>query len=143
MKMTLTPAHTPDEYLQHLSGWQQAYTRALWQAAVEAAPVLEARLKWGHLVLYHYGPVALIRAEPQRVLFGFWRGQHLRHIEPRLKPGGKYEMATIELRQGTALDRETVQTLAREGTRLNRELGDPTASLATGVAAKSAAKSAT
>ncbi|WP_077000947.1 DUF1801 domain-containing protein [Variovorax sp. KK3] len=127
MKMILTPARTPDEYLCHLDGWQQAYVQALWQATREAAPVLESRLKWGHLVLFHYGPVALIRAEPHRVLFGFWRGKQLRHIEPRLKAGGKYDMATLELRQDTPLDRETVQALVREATRLNRELGDPTA----------------
>jgi hypothetical protein len=42
-------------------------------------------------------PFLLIRAEERRVLFGFWRGQRLRGIEPRLKPGGKYEMATLEL----------------------------------------------
>ena len=34
----------------------------------------------------------------ERVLFGFWRGQRLRLIEPRLKPGGKFEMATVEIR---------------------------------------------
>jgi hypothetical protein len=43
--------------------------------------------------------VLLIRAEDARVLFGFWRGKLLRAIEPRLKPGGKYEMATLELRE--------------------------------------------
>jgi hypothetical protein len=67
----------------------------------------------------------LIRAEPTRVLFGFWRGQRLRHIEPRLKPGGKYEMATLELKQGTPLLEQTVAILAAEAARLNRVEVDP------------------
>ena len=68
-----------------------------------------------------------MRAEPQRVLFGFWRGQRLRHIEPRLRPGGKYEMATLELREDTPLERATVVALVQEAVQLNRSVGDPTA----------------
>ena len=34
------------------------------------------------------------------MLLDFWRGQRLRATEPRLKPGGKYEMATLEIREG-------------------------------------------
>lgn len=45
------------------------------------------------------GAVAVSR-ETERVLLGFWRGQRLREVEPRLRPGGKYEMATLELRSG-------------------------------------------
>ena len=96
MKMILTSAATPDEYVACLGGWQRAYAQALREVVANAAPELEERLKWGHLVYVRDGPVLLIRAEPQRVLFGFWRGQRLRHIEPRLKPGGKYQMATLE-----------------------------------------------
>ena len=70
------------------------------RAAVAKEKALEERIKWGHLVYFANGPVLLIRAEESRVLFGFWRGQRLREIEPRLKPGGKYEMATLELREG-------------------------------------------
>jgi len=128
MKMILTDAKSPDEYIQCLSGWQRDYASALRMAVRDAAPELEERLKWGHIVCFHSGPVLLIRSEPERVLFGFWRGQRLRHIEPRLKPGGKYEMATLELRQDTPLLQQTVSRLAMEAARLNRVAGDPTAS---------------
>lgn len=67
-----------------------------------------------------------LRAEEERVLFGFWRGQRLRAIEPGLKPGGKYEMATLELREGMDLDASTVRRLAREAVALNRTFGNPT-----------------
>lgn len=119
MKMVLTPAKSADEYIECLSGWQRDYVAALRGAVREAAPELDERLKWGHIVYFVNGPVLLIRAEPTRVLFGFWRGQRLRHIEPRLKPGGKYEMATLELRLDTPLLRGTATGLASEAAKLN------------------------
>ena len=57
--------------------------------------------------------------------------------EPRLKPGGMYEMATLELREGSGVKPATVRRLAKEATALNRKLGDPT------LAAKRASKQAT
>jgi hypothetical protein len=80
----------------------------------------------GHLVYLSNGPVLLIRAEEERVLFGFWRGQRLRTIEPRLKPGGKYEMATLELREAMSIDAATVKRLVRDAVALNESLGNPT-----------------
>ena len=59
------------------------------------------------------------------MLFGFWRGQRLTAIEPRLKPGGKYEMATLELREGMTITRPTVQRLTRKAVALDKKLGNP------------------
>lgn len=126
MKMILTPATTPDEYIDCLTGWQRRFAEALRDTVRAAAPALQERLKWGHLVYFSNGAVLIIRAEPERVLFGFMRGQRLRHIEPRLKPGGKYELATLELHPETPLLRDTVVQLAVEAEQLNRSLGDPT-----------------
>ncbi|RZU02550.1 DUF1801 domain-containing protein [Rivibacter subsaxonicus] len=137
MKMILTPATDPDQYIACLGGWQRAQAEALRLAVRDAVPELQERLKWGHLVYFLNGPVLLIRAEPARVLFGFWRGQRLRHIEPRLKPGGKYEMATLQLGPDTPLLRATVTRLASEAAMLNRVIGDPT--VAAGPAARSTA----
>jgi hypothetical protein len=119
-------AESPDAYVASLSGWQGRQVAAL-RDAVRAAAPLDERIKWGHLVFFASGPVLLIRAEAQRVLFGFWRGRRLRAIEPRLKPGGKYEMATLELHDRTPLDRGTVVALVREAAALDAALGDPTA----------------
>ena len=133
MKRMPTTVTTPDAYVEALSGWQRAYVAALRTAVQAAAPALREQLKWGHLVYLHKGPVLLLRAEPERVLFGFWRGRRLLDIEPRLKPGGKYEMATLALHPDTPLRRETVQALVQEAARLDRELGDPTAVAAVGM----------
>jgi hypothetical protein len=77
-------------------------------------------------VYFSNGPVLLIRAEAHRVLFGFWRGQRLRAIEGRLKPGGKYEMATLELHENMSVDTATVRRLTKEAVALNAALGNPT-----------------
>src|SRR6187431_1883125 len=94
----VVPAANPDAYVKALEGWQRELVEAL-RSAVRAASALEEVVKWGHLVYLANGPVLLIRAEEERVLLGFWRGKRLREIEQRLKPSGKYEMATIELHE--------------------------------------------
>ena len=123
MKKSPVPS-TPDEYIATLSGWHRACIEAL-RAAVRETVTMDEQVKWGHLVFLANGPVLLIRAEEDRVLFGFWRGQRQRGIEPRLKPGGKYEMATIALREGETIESATVRRLVKDAVTLNKRLGDP------------------
>jgi hypothetical protein len=96
------------------------------RAAIRQAAAFDEVIKWGNLVYSANVPALLIHAEDERVLLGFWRGQRLRAIEPRLKPGGKYEMANFEIRRDTAVDPQTVVRLAKEAVSLNKRLGDPT-----------------
>jgi hypothetical protein len=119
------PAADPDAYVDALAGWQRACVEML-RAAVRRAAGFDEILKWGHLVYLAHGPALLIRAEDTRVLLGFWRGKRLRGIEQRLKPGGKYEMATLEIREGMVIDPAAVTRLAAEAAALNARLGDPT-----------------
>lgn len=133
----VVPAARSDAYVAGLDGWRREIVEKL-RAAVRSAAPLDEVVKWGHLVYSANGPVLLIRAEDGRVLFGFWRGQRLRDIEPRLKPGGKYEMATLELREGMTIAQVTVRRLVREAVSLNGSLGNPTA--VAGTAARRAAR---
>jgi hypothetical protein len=119
------PAASPAQYVASLRGWQAATVRRL-RAAVRAAAKLEETIKWGNLVYFANGPVVVIRAEPRRVLFGLWRGQRLGTIEPRLKPGGKYEMATLSLDEASTILPATIRKLVRKAVSLNRTIGDPT-----------------
>jgi hypothetical protein len=119
------PAASPDAYVSALSGWQRATVEQL-RAAVLGNATLDEVIKWGHLVYLSNSPVLLIRAEETRVLLGFWRGQRLREIDPLLKPGGKYEMATREFHEGDAVNSALSRRLAKEAVRLNKALGDPT-----------------
>ncbi len=123
--MGMGPAATsPDAYVAALSGWQRALVEQLRENVRAAAP-LDERIKWTHLVYFSNGPLLLIRAEEKRVLFGFWRGKRLREIAPRLKAGGKYELATWELREGDSVDAALVTRLVQEAVRLNDEVGNP------------------
>ena len=119
------PAANPDAYVAALAGWRRACVEAL-RAAVREAASLDEVIKWGHLVYLAQGPVLLIRAEDERVLFGFWRGQRLREIEPRLRPGGKYEMATLELREGDTIAPETARRRGAAAAEHDARQGDAT-----------------
>ena len=119
------PAANPDAYVAGLQGWQRECVEQLRAAALSPKKLRET-VKWGHLVYLGNGPVLLIRAEEQRVLFGFWRGQRLRALEPGLKPGGKYEMATLELREGMKIAAPKARGLVKEAIALDETLGDPT-----------------
>ena len=118
------PAASPDAYVAALTGWRRALVLEL-RAAIRSARLDEV-IKWGNLVYLGNGPVLMIRAEGGRVLLGFWRGQRLREIEPRLRPGGKYEMATLELRSGDRIAAATVRRLTAAAVALDTEMGDPT-----------------
>lgn len=124
MKKTISAA-TPDAYVASLNNWQKGIVDSIRSAVLSSGKLNEA-IKWGHLVYLSSGPVALIRAEEKRVLFGFWRGQRLREIDARLKPGGKYEMATIVLIEGDEISSAQVKKLIKSAIALNQELGDPT-----------------
>ena len=124
MKRTV-PAENPEVYIAKLSGWRHSLVTGL-RSDVRASAKLDEVIKWGHLVYSANGPVLLNRAEDQRVLFGFWRGQRMRELEPRLKPGGKYEMATLELREGDEIESTVVRKLVRRAVALNKRIGNPT-----------------
>ena len=119
------PAENPDAYVAALNGWHKELVGKL-RALVLSAGKFEEVIKWRHLVYFSNGPVLLIRAEEERVLFGFWRGQRLREIDERLKPGGKYEMATITFTEQSKIIPAQVKALVAAAVALNKELGDPT-----------------
>ena len=118
-------AADPEAYVAALRGWRR-HIVVLLREAVSAAAPFEERIKWGHLVYFLNGPAILIRAEDERVLYGFWRGKRLLGIEPRLKGSGKYELRTLHLTKGDAIAPATARRLAKEAAALNRRLGDPT-----------------
>ena len=119
------PAANPDAYVAALTGWRRTRVQEL-RAAIRSAARLDEVIKWGNVVYLGNGPVLMIRAEAERVLLGFWRGQRLRQIEPRLRPGGKYEMATLELRENVRITQASVRRLTARAVELNATLGDPT-----------------
>lgn len=119
-------AASPQAYVDALDGWRRTLVVRLRKAVLSAGP-LDERIKWGHLVYFSGGPVLLIRAEDERVLFGFWRGKRLRELDPGLKASGKYELATRVFVEGDSIASAKAKALAGAAIALNAELGDPTA----------------
>ena len=126
MKKGAPVAADPDAYVRALRGWRKDVVVALREAVMGAAGFEEV-IKWGHIVYLSNGPVLLIRAEEERVLFGFWRGKRLREIEPRLKASGKYELANQVFVKGDVVDSAVAAKLAKAAAGLNRKLGNPQA----------------
>ena len=121
----MTAAASPDAFVSELSGWKSDLVIAL-RAAVHSAAAFNEIIKWGNLVFVHHGPCALIHVEDQRIVFGLWRGKRLTSIDSRVRPSGRYELGNIIFRRGDEIGSARVTRLAREGARLNAELGDPT-----------------
>ncbi len=113
------------EYLALQRGWRRKLVTTL-RFTVRASAKFDEAIKYGHLVYFSNGPALFIRAEETRVLLGFWRGRRLRTIEPRLKTGGKYELATLEIVEQTPVSLAIVRRLAKGAAALNGKLGDPT-----------------
>lgn len=124
MKKGAPVAADPDAYVRALRGWRRDVVTQL-REAVSGAAELEQHIKWGHIVMFANGPVLLIRAEEERVLFGFWRGKRLREIEPKLKASGKYELANQVFVKGDKVDAKSAARLAKEAVALNMKLGNP------------------
>ena len=116
---------SPDEYVQSIVGWQRDRVDFLREIALGVGDCEEI-VKWGHLVYMANGPAFLIRAEDDRVLFGFWRGKRMMDIEPRMVGGGKYELRTLHLFEDMEIDAAVAETLIRESISLNASLGNPT-----------------
>ncbi|MCP8893935.1 DUF1801 domain-containing protein [Shinella daejeonensis] len=118
-------ADDPQAYLARLSGWRKQTVETL-RATILASGALKEGIGWGHLVYSASGPVLLVRAEKGHVLLGLWRGRGLRDIEPRLRPGGRRDMATMAFLEGDTVETRIVSRLVREAVRLDARLGDPT-----------------
>jgi hypothetical protein len=119
-----TPAASPAAYVAALTGWRKTLVASL-RRATRAGGTLAEEIKWGHLMYSSNGPVLYIRAEDKLVYFGFWRGQQLLKMEPKLKPGGRYDMASMKLLEGDKLAPAQVTKLVKAAIALNRKLGDP------------------
>jgi hypothetical protein len=117
---------SPDDYVQSIGGWQRDRVELLREIAHRVGDS-EETVKWGHLVYMANGPAFLIRAEENRVLFGFWRGKRMLDIEPRMTGTGKYEMKSLDLREDTVIDPFVAERLIVKAIQLNRTIGNPTA----------------
>jgi hypothetical protein len=101
--------------------------RPLREVADAVRAVVDAELPEAEGVVWHGHPVwrvggepaVLLKAHPNHVTFGFWRGQALADPSGRLEPGTG-EMASVKLRALEEVDRERFADWLRQ-------VGDPAA----------------
>lgn len=119
-------AANPDAYVEALSGWQRPLVEML-RTAINADGRFDESIKWTNLLFSLNGPCIVLRAEESRVLLAFFRGKRLAHLDPRIKPSGKFELANLVMTEGTDIEPALVADLALAAAALNVEFGDPTA----------------
>ena len=124
MKMGEAAAN-PDAYVEALSGWQRGYVE-MQRAAIHAGGDFDEGIKWTNLLFSSNGACLVIRAEEDRVILAIFRGKRLRHLDPRIKASGKFELANLIVTDGDSVDAALVTRIATEAAKLNAELGDPT-----------------
>lgn len=116
---------TVDEYLAALTGTPAATAHALRDLIRKTAPELRESIKWGQPVYEKGGPVCYFKAHKNHVTLGFWRGQQLTGLSPRLESGGQ-KMAHIKLAEPADIDIAEISALIARAIRLNEQEGDPT-----------------
>lgn len=118
-------AVSPDAYVEALSGWQRDYV-AMLRAAIHKGGAFQESIKWTNLLFSSDGACLVIRAEKNRVILALFRGKRLMHLDPRIKPSGKFELANLIVTGPDKVEPALVTKLANEAAKLNAELGDPT-----------------
>ncbi|MGD9738582.1 MAG: DUF1801 domain-containing protein [Bauldia sp.] len=114
-----------DDYLAGLSGTPAATAIALRDLIRKTAPGLRESIKWGQPVYELGGPVCYFKAHKNHVTFGFWRGQDLTSLSPRLESGGQ-KMAHIKLADPADIDIAEISALIERAIEINKDDGDPT-----------------
>lgn len=113
-----------DAYIAGLDGWQ-ADTAKLLRREIAAAGDLAEDFKWGHPMWSANGAVCLFKSFKNHMTLAFWRGAQLTDLDPRLEPGGSFNMAAIKLTGPDQITPDEVARLVAAAIALNREHGDP------------------
>jgi hypothetical protein len=118
-------AENPDAYVDALTGWQRGFVETL-RAAIHAGGEFSETIKWTNLLFVSNGPCMVVRAEEHRVIIAFFRGKRLVHLDPRIKPSGKFELANIVFTRDPEIAPAVFSEWAAAAASLNAEHGDPT-----------------
>jgi hypothetical protein len=121
-----TAAESPDAYIEALTGWQRNYVEML-RTAFHAGAEFSETIKWTNLLFESNGPCIVVRAEEYRVIIAFFRGKRLAHLDPRIKPSGKFELANFIVKSDPGMGSTVFTHWASTAAAFNAELGSPTA----------------
>ncbi len=117
---------TIDEYIDGLGGdWRADAVRAVRALIDEEAPGATSSIKWAQPVWESGGPFAYVKAFPNSVNVGFWRGAQIDDPGGILQGDGD-RMKHVPLRSAADLRPDDVRGFVRQAVALNAEHGNPT-----------------
>ena len=114
-----------DTYSSKLGEPVAAIVSKLRQIILITAPGVYESIKWGHPAYESDGPFAYIRAYPNQVDLGFWRGIDL-HDPGGLLEGKGEKIRYLRFTTTAGIDATTISEFVVQAIHLNRVLGDPT-----------------
>jgi hypothetical protein len=113
-----------DEYVGLLGDWRAQVVNQLREIVKQAAPSSIESIKWGQPVYEENGPFCYIKAHPEHVNLGFWRGSQL--PDPtRLLGGDGTKMKHVRFDGPGNMPSDGVAALVRAAVLLNQQFGDP------------------
>jgi len=121
------PAHTVDEYIQHLTDQRGDIVTELRQLIQQTVPKATEVIQWAQPVYDLNGPLCFIKAFRTEVRLGFWRGDQL--IDPKkiLHPPTD-RLRHAKFTKIEQIDHRYLRGLIKAAAALNREHGNPTKS---------------
>lgn len=114
-----------DDYVDDFFGWHGETAAMLRREILKVSGVTED-FKWGTPIFEGGGgPICLFKVHTAFVNLGFWRGQQMMELEPRLVPSGSYRMADVKLTGPNEISPDQLHILVRAGLKLNERHGNP------------------
>jgi hypothetical protein len=116
---------TVDEYIAAFDDWRTDAMKRLREVVKEGAPHSAVGIKWAQPVWEWNGPMIWMKAYPQHVDIGFWRGTEME--DPKKVLTGYWErMRHIKITSLKDIPADALRDLVKQAVQLNTAKGNPT-----------------
>jgi hypothetical protein len=121
----MTQVGTADEYIAAFDDWRTDAMNRLRELVREAAPHATLTIRWAQPVWEWNGPMIWMKAYPEHVNLGFWRGAEMEDPDKVLTGEGE-KMRHVKVRSVDEIPADALRVLIKQATRLNTSKGNPT-----------------
>lgn len=121
----MTQVGTADEYIAAFDDWRTDAMNRLRELVREAAPHATLTIRWAQPVWEWNGPMIWMKAYPEHVNIGFWRGAEMEDPDKVLTGEGE-KMRHVKVRSVDEIPADALRALIKQATRLNTSKGNPT-----------------
>lgn len=121
----MTQVGTADEYIAAFDDWRTDAMNRLRELVREAAPHATLTIRWAQPVWEWNGPMIWMKAYPEHVNIGFWRGAEMEDPDKVLTGEGE-KMRHVKVKSVDEIPADALRVLIKQATRLNTSKGNPT-----------------